>query len=597
MADEPLPSALSERDHQHLFWHEIAPLYFPEGLGRAAAPTAAFLGGQPGAGRTRLLHEVTAALTAQGPTVVISGADLRPFHPADGRLPRTASLEAAHATDPDTRRWVEMLIAEGRHRGVHLVIDSTLSRPEVFAHRAGALRAAGYRVEAHVLAVSPEWSWQGVHQRRERLIAQGGAPRVSTRDAHDAAVAGLLRTVAAIDADGLADHVRVTTRAGQTIDQNSREAGAWQRAPAAAAAVRQERARPLSAREIERFEATWTAILTQMGRRHAPAEEVERVARQAAADLAVVRHRSAPLQPASPEAPPAEYAFTPRRGVKPAAVASDALAERIAAKKAELDALRPLAPDALRTLERWLEVELTYTSTAIAGNTLTRSETAMVLETGVAVGGKPVRDHLDVLNYAQALAAVRERATRPEPIREHDVRQVHALVRAGPDLEPGRDSPRPHDLPGPTRPVRTPIEGPALMRALTDWLSQQRPTPDTAFEAHARLIEIQPFRDGNGRTGRLLMTAVLLQGGYPPVVLEPEERRRYVDALEARQSGEREPFRSLMMEKLQCGAGSARGGAPTPHCGWASPPTGAWIARSLPCRRPAARHRAAGPRP
>ena len=91
MADEPLRSALSERDHQRLFRHEIAPLYFPEGLGRAAAPTVALLGGQPGAGRTRLLHEVTAALTAQGATVVISGADLRPFHPADGRLLRTAS--------------------------------------------------------------------------------------------------------------------------------------------------------------------------------------------------------------------------------------------------------------------------------------------------------------------------------------------------------------------------------------------------------------------------------------------------------------------------------------------------------------------------
>src|SRR4051812_20170856 len=176
MADEPLPPALSERDHQRLFWHEIAPLYFPEGLGRAAKPTAAFLGGQPGSGRPRLLHEATAALTAHGPTVVISAADLRPFPPADGRLPRTASLEAAHATDPDTQRWVEMLIAEGRHHGVHLVIDSTLSRPEVFAHRAGALRTAGYRVEAHVLAVSPEWSWQGMHQRRERLIAQGGSP-------------------------------------------------------------------------------------------------------------------------------------------------------------------------------------------------------------------------------------------------------------------------------------------------------------------------------------------------------------------------------------------------------------------------------------
>ena len=125
----------------------------------------------------------------KGPTVVIGGEDLWPFHPADGRLPRTDPLEAAHATDPDTRRWVEMLIEEGHHRGVHLVIDSTLGRPEVFARTAGALRPAGYRVEAHALAVSPEWSWQGVHQRCERVIAQGGAPRVSTRDAHDAAVA------------------------------------------------------------------------------------------------------------------------------------------------------------------------------------------------------------------------------------------------------------------------------------------------------------------------------------------------------------------------------------------------------------------------
>src|SRR3954469_716968 len=63
---------------------------------------------------SRVMDEAVlwAALTAHGPTVVISGADLRPFHPADGRLPRTASLEAAHATAPDTRRWVEMLIAE-----------------------------------------------------------------------------------------------------------------------------------------------------------------------------------------------------------------------------------------------------------------------------------------------------------------------------------------------------------------------------------------------------------------------------------------------------------------------------------------------------
>jgi hypothetical protein len=119
--------------------------------------------------------------------------------------------------------------------------------------------------------------------------------------------------LAAIDADGLADPVRVTTRAGHTIDQNSREAGLWQRAPAAAAAVRQERERPVSAREIERFEATWTAIVTQMGCRRAPAEEVEQVARQAAADLAVVRHRSAPSQPPALRRPCRIRAYAPAR--------------------------------------------------------------------------------------------------------------------------------------------------------------------------------------------------------------------------------------------------------------------------------------------
>jgi len=79
--------------------------------------------------------------------------------------------------------------------------------------------------------------------------------------------------------------------AGQTIDQNSRETGAWQRAPAAVAAVRQERERPLSARETERFEATWTAIFTQMGRRSAPAEEFEVPVklRRVLCDLALTR--------------------------------------------------------------------------------------------------------------------------------------------------------------------------------------------------------------------------------------------------------------------------------------------------------------------
>ena len=107
----------------------------------------------------------------------------------------------------------------------------------------------------------------------------------------------------------------------------------------------------------------------------------------------------------------------------------------IAAKKVRLDALRPLAADSLRALDRWYDVELTYTSTAIEGSTLTRSETAIVVEKGITIGGKPLRDHLEALDHMAALVHIRELAGNGSPIREMDVRQIHRLVllRSGPE--------------------------------------------------------------------------------------------------------------------------------------------------------------------
>lgn len=82
-------------------------------------------------------------------------------------------------------------------------------------------------------------------------------------------------------------------------------------------------------------------------------------------------------------------------------------ADRIARKKAELDRLRPASGRSLATLAAWYEVELTYTSNAIEGNTLTRSETAIVLEKGLTIGGKPLKDHLEALGHRDALHFVR----------------------------------------------------------------------------------------------------------------------------------------------------------------------------------------------
>jgi Fic family protein len=200
-------------------------------------------------------------------------------------------------------------------------------------------------------------------------------------------------------------------------------------------------------------------------------------------------------------------------------------------------------------------VELTYTSNAIEGNTLTRSETAIVLEKGLAIGGKPLKDHLEAIGHKDAIDYVRVLASRDEPIREGDVRAIHRLVmgRVEP-AEAGRYSDHQRQILGSTLVLPSPAEIPALMGDLGQWLAKAPPTPETAFAAHERLVTIHPFTDGNGRTARLLMNLVLLKGGYPPVVIGPEHRAAYMDSLQALPLGrDPAPYGEFMSERLEAG--------------------------------------------
>ena len=113
----------------------------------------------------------------------------------------------------------------------------------------------------------------------------------------------------------------------------------------------------------------------------------------------------------------------------------DALLQQIAVKKAELDRLRAQAPHGLDNLNRSYDIELTYTSNAIEGNTLTAAETRMVVEHGVTIGGKPLKDHLEAIGHFEALHYVRDLARQAAPLREADIRNLHRLViqRADPE--------------------------------------------------------------------------------------------------------------------------------------------------------------------
>src|SRR5947209_13650910 len=109
--------------------------------------------------------------------------------------------------------------------------------------------------------------------------------------------------------------------------------------------------------------------------------------------------------------------------------------DRLRARKQRLDRLRPLSPKSLEALAAWYDVELTYSSNAIEGNTLTRSETAIVLEKGITISGKPLKDHLETIGHRDALTFVRTLATAGERVREIDVREIHRLIMARIDPE------------------------------------------------------------------------------------------------------------------------------------------------------------------
>src|ERR1700738_2865146 len=114
----------------------------------------------------------------------------------------------------------------------------------------------------------------------------------------------------------------------------------------------------------------------------------------------------------------------------------DDLPARIAAKKAELDRLRPVVGAGLGNLEHIHDLELTYTSNAIEGNTLSAAETTLVIEQGITVGGKPLKDHLEAIDHYEAIRYVREIARRAVPLTELDLRNLHRLVvqRSRPDI-------------------------------------------------------------------------------------------------------------------------------------------------------------------
>ena len=213
-------------------------------------------------------------------------------------------------------------------------------------------------------------------------------------------------------------------------------------------------------------------------------------------------------------------------------------------KKNKLDSLKPIEVRALQNLEDWLKVELTYSSNAIEGNTLSRMETAEVLEKGVSatISGKPLKDQIEAINHAKALGFIKDLATKRKShqfITEEDILTIHRLILSGiMDDCAGKYRQAQVYIRGTNFDLPKPNEVPILMRKFIEWLvNQQEKHPvKVATDAHFKFELIHPFIDGNGRVGRLLMNLVLITSGYPMAIIRNEERTQYLQSLNVTQT-------------------------------------------------------------
>ena len=203
-------------------------------------------------------------------------------------------------------------------------------------------------------------------------------------------------------------------------------------------------------------------------------------------------------------------------------------------------------------LDKWLKTELAYTSNAIEGNTLTRKETALVIEEGITGGIKPLKDYIEAQNHAKAFDFILGEFANHKVTSENTVLEIHKIILNGiNDADAGSYRSVRVYISGSRTVLPNPMKVPDLMAEFGKWLRNIEISAEKAIEAHYKLVTIHPFVDGNGRTARLLMNLILLQAGYCPIIIRPRDRKRYLNILENRQTKEEtEPYNKFMLEAL-----------------------------------------------
>ena len=236
----------------------------------------------------------------------------------------------------------------------------------------------------------------------------------------------------------------------------------------------------------------------------------------------------------------------------------ESLLTKINQRQSELNILRQNLDNA--TIKEALKVEFLYESNRIEGNTLTLRETQLVINEGMTISGKSMREHLEAINHKEAILFIEDLVTKKMDLSEYVLKQIHGIVLYGIDREnAGVYRKLPVAIAGSKHLPPQPYLLQDLMEDYFRFYELHRNDLHPvilAAEMHERLVSIHPFIDRNGRTSRLIMNLILLQHGFPLAIIggDYESRMAYYDALEKVQTeDDKQSFILLIAEKVLSG--------------------------------------------
>lgn len=207
----------------------------------------------------------------------------------------------------------------------------------------------------------------------------------------------------------------------------------------------------------------------------------------------------------------------------------------IEGKKRELNKYRPLSPSLVKKLQEQFILEWTYNSNAIEGNSLTLQETNLVINRGLTIGNKTLKEHFEAINHKESIELVERFVKKKKGLSIQLIKDIHAIVLKNiDDLQAGVFRRTNVRILGAVHIPPSAIKIQRLMEEFISWyyeIKNQISIPELAALVQYKFVCIHPFIDGNGRTARLLMNLILMQNGYPPAVILNVDRKKYYRVL------------------------------------------------------------------